>query len=363
MNKAGNHVAYRVHEKIFETPRTASLILRPDQQVTYQAGQFITFLFDGLSVEQLRRSYSISSVPGIDQHIRVTVQKIPNGLVSRHLVDRVEPGDSLTGLRPKGRFVLPRHQLNQNEPVVLIGGGSGFTPLFSILGDLLSRNVNARAILILANSSPGQILFRKELFRLIRTYTERLFVRFVISKPTESFLETCALYPNVEMHAGRVTNALAEQWITLDCGQETDTRPWFYICGPVGLKLKVIPVIRMMGYPEERIFEEDFIIVEPFRPDASAFRDALMKLNFNGTTYEVEIPAGKTILEAALENGIELPYHCRSGICTTCSGKCTSGKAVMYGQDVVTDTEQAGGEVLTCVAYPLSPEIRIEICG
>ena len=119
----------------------------------------------------------------------------------------------------------------------------------------------------------------------------------------------------------------------------------------------------MMGYPESRIYEEDFIIKDPFRPEASAFQDAWLTLTYNGKKFQLVVPGGKTVLEAALENGIELPYNCRSGICTTCTGKCTAGKAVMYGQDVVTDTELTAGDILTCVAFPLSDQITVEVSG
>lgn len=363
MSLKKNHITYRILEKEFETPLAASFRLQPEEPVTYRPGQFITLLFDGLSVRQVRRSYSISSTPGVDKLLRITVQKIPNGLVSRHLVDHVKPGDVLTGLRPKGKFTLPDRKIKANEPVVLIGGGSGFTPLFSILQELLFHHPESQVVVVLANSTPEQVFYRETLFRHISAFPERLKVRFVISMTTADFKTLCSGFSNVFMHAGRITNALIEQWVKNDCATEPFTSPLFYVCGPVGLKLKAIPVLRMMGYPGARIFEEDFIIKEPFRPDAAAFHDSRLTLAFHGKIHHLTVPAGKTVLEAALENNIELPYNCRSGICTTCTGTCTSGKAVMYGQDAVTDTEMTNGDVLTCVAFPVSEEITIEVPG
>lgn len=355
------YIKYEVIRKTYETPVTASFILQPSlYPFEYQPGQFITLIFDHLAKQQVRRSYSISSSPG-DPNIRVTVQKIPNGLVSRYMVDQVDVGDHIKGLTPAGRFTLPKDLDHSIEKIVLIGGGSGFTPLFSLLQHVLKRKCRLEVMLILANSTPADILFSDELFLLKTRFPERLKLQLVISRPTAEFIEKCGQINGIQLYQGRVSNFLMEKWIRSYTGVAGSDDALFYVCGPVGLKLKTIPVLRMMGFADATIFEEDFIIKEPFRPNANTFQNAEVMLKYNGKEFMFNVKGGQTILEAALESGIELPYHCRSGICTTCAGKCSYGKAMMYGQDAVIDTETSKGDILTCVAYPMTSYLKLEI--
>jgi ring-1,2-phenylacetyl-CoA epoxidase subunit PaaE len=152
-----------------------------------------------------------------------------------------------------------------------------------------------------------------------------------------------------------------ENWIESYCTNKQTLNPLFFICGPIGLKMKTVPVIRMMAFDDSSIFTEDFIIKEALRPHVSELSDARVELHFQGELFQFKLHAGKNILEEALDAGIELPYSCRSGICTTCSAHCSTGKAVMYAQDGISDTCQTNGDVLTCVAYPLTPFIEIKI--
>jgi ring-1,2-phenylacetyl-CoA epoxidase subunit PaaE len=355
------YIDYKVIKKTFETPITASFVLEPSQKpFQYQPGQFITLLFDHLTNQPVRRSYSISSSPG-DPNVRVTVQKIPNGLVSRYLVDKVEVGDKIRGLLPAGRFTLPKSLDASVKKIVLIGGGSGFTPLFSLLQHILKKKCSLQVYLILSNSKPGNILFGNELFQLIARFPDRLRIQFVISHPTKAFSAKCALIDGIELYEGRLSNYLSEKWIRSYLGETESNKALFYVCGPTGLKLKATPVIRMMGFADSRIFEEKFIITEPFRPQAKGFQNAQVEIKYREETFLLDVIAGQTILDAALESGIELPYHCKSGICTTCAGTCVSGKAVMYGQDAVIDTDMSKGDILTCVAYPLTSFLEVEI--
>ena len=126
-------VQVKVVQKIKETQSSVTLVLEPEHsEIQYQAGQFLTFIFDDLGPKEIRRSYSFSSTPDVDSHWAITVKKQVNGLVSKYLTDIVQVGDSLTTLLPAGQFTLP--SVTANRDVFLIGGGSGITPFFNDLG-------------------------------------------------------------------------------------------------------------------------------------------------------------------------------------------------------------------------------------
>lgn len=351
--KSINLIEYQVIDRIVENHSTVTLVLKPSLPLTYRAGQFITFVFDHLATHEIRRSYSISSSPSTQPEMQITVQRITNGLVSRFLVNEVEVGDKLTGLKPTGQFVLPE----QIKDVVLIGGGSGVTPILSLTKELLAIHQTARAFLILSFSTMNDILFLDEWKRLSAEYDDRLSMRLIISQLDELPVQNENL---IWIHS-RASNALYEKWISNDLKSDVDHKAHFFLCGPAGLMIKAKPVIRFLGYEPEQVHLENFVITEPFHPPLDDLRPASLKLIHQGVQTEIKITAGQTVLEAALQAGIILPYNCRSGICSACSGTCLEGVAKMYGADTIIDTEQTKGEVLTCVAYPLTEALKIKV--
>ncbi len=341
-----------------ETPTTVTLSLRPcDGPVEYQAGQFLTFLFDKLSARPIRRSYSLSSCPGVDADLQVTVQKQVNGLASRFLHDRVVPGDFLVSLPPAGKFVLPGEVPPQ---LVLFGGGSGVTPLFGLLKDVLHHHPETRVLMLDANRNEEHIIFRDILTQYAVGWPERFSLRHFLSMPVKRLSALDQELGPAIVRWGRLSNAIMEQ-ILDDFGRQDPANTLFYLCGPPALLLKAREVLGYLGFNEDQVLRELFTLRPPYRPKAERYPNAIVRLEQHGEIYRFPVPAGQTILEAAEAAGLSLPYSCRSGSCTTCIARCLEGRVEMFTPDGRIDSHTFGGEALTCVGYPETEEVTLRI--
>ena len=165
-------IKLRIQSKEKLSKDTARLYLEPvSKRIHFQAGQFLTFLFDELATQEVRRSYSICSKPSEQDKLAIAVKKVSNGLVSRYLVDQTQVGEVLTALAPAGQFVLPS-DWSESAPLVLVGGGSGMSPLFSLLQGCLEKDQRP-IYLLLANSNEQRILFLNELNELATRFQNR----------------------------------------------------------------------------------------------------------------------------------------------------------------------------------------------
>jgi len=353
-------IQLKVVDKIPETARTSTLLLEPrNKMVTYQAGQFLTFLFDGLGATQIRRSYSLSSSPEVDERLAVTVTKVPNGAASRYLVDTVGPGDELTALPPAGRFVLDDPG-GAPRDIFLIGGGSGITPLYALLKEALHLEPYSRVVLIDANRDEDHVIFRQPLTALAKAYPDRLQVIHYLSSPGKALSELRTALAPATVRWGRLSNALVEELVRKHLRFPLE-RARFFLCGPPGLLVKTENTLGFMGFGADQVHREVFTIKTVYRPEAECFPLSEVRLQWDGRNYRFPVIPGQHILEAAQGAGLDLPYSCLSGSCTTCAAQCRSGSVEMYTQDGRQTTEQTGGIVLTCVGYPLSPHLELEI--
>lgn len=353
-------IKLRIREKVKETERVATLVLEPlSNEFSYQSGQFLTFIFKEPSGREFRRSYSFSSTPGVDAFPAITVKKMPNGSASRYLVDQAQVGDMLEAIPPAGQFLLSKSS-GKSRDIFLIGGGSGVTPLFSILKQILHFEPESRVTLILANSNERVLIFRKQIHQLAKQFSAQLRVIHFLSDTKFLLSELRALESPVEIRIQRMSNALVaqlvEQHIHFD---RRDAQ--FFLCGPKTLMLKASQMLRYMQFDENQIHQEIFGIIEPYRPPRDVYKDSQVSIQFFGKSFLVPVKAGDTILEAAEKMGLELPYSCRSGICTTCTGRCTSGKVEMFTNAGQLNTDMSNGVVFTCVGYPLTDKVEIEI--
>lgn len=351
-----SQIKLRVLKRIIETPRAVSFVLEPlGGSLEYQAGQFITLIFNDLATTEIRRSYSLSSAPGIDKFPAITVQRVTNGLVSRHLLDKVDEGDVLAALPAAGKFVWKKNSGEAAADLYLIGGGSGITPLISILKSVIQTDPSLHIKLFLSNRDDSQIIFNSTLAAIAIENPDVFHLRHILAHWMD---DDSPLHDNIDFIHGRVSNYLYENWVSRSMHFDKK-KAQFYICGPKGLMLKAESTLRYMGFRDDQIKKEVFDVIAPFRPAAEDLQDAEIKLLRGADEFVFPLKAGQSILEAALQHEIELPYSCRSGICTTCGARCLSGKVVMYGQDGVMTTDDSKGEVLTCVGYPSTGEITI----
>ncbi|MCE7058889.1 ferredoxin--NADP reductase [Dyadobacter sp. CY343] len=317
------------------------------QPLVYQAGQFLTFLIN-LHGHEVRRSYSMSSAPGVDQFPAITIKRVPNGEISRFWIDLVQEGEIFTALQPSGRFVL-EDSLPVERDIVLIGAGSGITPLFSILKQALTKDERSHITLIYASRNIRDTLFSHEILKWQDNFPTRFHVIHVHSQPSDEWNGI----------RGRINNTRLEQLVTKSLKfDRTDAR--FFICGPFDLMRSAEITLHFMGFRKDQIRKENFVITSPPPPPPDSHPHNIL-LNFGGQLHRLHVPAHFTVLDAALSQGIKLPYSCKGGRCSTCAGICKNGKVHMSVNEVLTDKDLAEGWILTCSSYVDTDDVVIEI--
>jgi len=326
----------------WEAADTATFFLREvsGRKIDYRAGQFITLVFDH-HTEELRRSYSISSLPG-DELMAITVKRVPNGELSRFLLTHAKVGDVWQAVEPAGRFVLSG--VDDEKDLFFFAAGSGITPIFAQIKFALQSSGLSKLHLIYSNRNDKNILFKDELDILKQQYPERLTITHLLSDD-----------------ARRLNNVMAEQLVSSQAKFDL-RRALFYLCGPFDYMRMMRLTLIYMGLSPDQIRKENFVLdtVQVAGPK-TGFAPRKLRIIFGGETYDITAGENQSILQAALQNKIPLPYSCRAGICSTCAVKCKSGWVSMTENEVLTDKDLADGWVLTCTGYALTDDVVIEI--
>ncbi len=335
----------RIHS---ETSDTKSYYLEPvdGQPVLHLAGQFLTITLTRHGHE-VRRSYSLSSAE--NEPLRLTIKRIQNGEISRHLLDTLRVGDVLTSLHPAGRFTF-----DENLPgdLVLLGAGSGITPLFALIKQILWTESHRKITLLYSNSNERSIIFREGLNELQRQFSDRFRLFYLLSNPSEEWTGL----------RGRLNNVMLERLLPELVGTSDRQALHFYVCGPSDYMRMIQFTTVFSGFRPDQIRRENFII-EPvvLTPPPAIAQDRTVLLIVKGREVEIQVQAYKSILQAALDEGIALPYSCRGGRCSTCIARCQSGSIHMTINDVLTERDLREGWVLTCTGYPESDGVVLEI--
>jgi len=330
----------RITKIISETRDTKSFFLQPINKniIDYKAGQFLTLLIKH-NEREIRRSYSLGSTPLVDEQLFITVKRKVNGEISRHLLDHYKEGDILICLAPSGRFTL-------HEPLTqtyfFIAAGSGITPVFSLIKKLLHHHDSVKIILINQCRDEENIIYKKQLLALQKEFEERFEIIQFLSRPkTNNY---------VALH---LTNELLEEIVKQKIDFQLSLLNYqFYLCGPLPFMRMAEFTLRLLGFSADQIRKEHFVIETP--PRAPLLRDTSFKqltIHHQKQTYHLQVAYPASILDAALENNIQLPYSCKGGRCSTCSAYCIKGKIVMSMNEVLTDKDIAKGLVLTCVGF------------
>lgn len=331
-----------------ETPDTWSYFLVPvdGRPVPHRAGQFLTFIVhhDG---HEVRRSYSLSSAA--NEPLRMTIKRVQNGEISRYLINTLRVGDELKSLHPAGRFILDDAVRGD---LILFGAGSGITPLFSIIKQVLWTEPNRRITLLYSNKNERDIIFRAELDDLQQQHPDRFRLIYLLSNPSDDWSG---------LH-GRLNNVMLERLLPDLVGASDRHSLQFYVCGPGDYMRMIQFTLVFSGFRPEQIRRENFV-VEPvvLTPPPALAQDRTVLLKFRGREVDIQVPAYKSILQAALDEGIALPYSCRGGRCSTCVARCTLGSVHMTINEVLTERDLREGWVLTCTGYPESDGVVIEV--
>jgi ferredoxin-NADP reductase len=324
----------------WETPDTATFFLSEisGRKVHYKAGQFITLVFTHHN-EEIRRSYSLSSSPDEDL-LAITVKRISNGEISRFMLSKLKPGEVLRAAEPAGRFIITNPE-SQKE-VFLFAAGTGITPIFSQLKYELARPGNSRFILSYSSQNESSILFRKQLNALVLAHPDRLKIIYLLSS-----------------EANRLNNIIVEQLVRQNINSDVN-KSEFYLCGPFAYMRMIRLTLLFMGIEPGQIRKENFVIeTVPVISSVNVYAPGKVKIHFRGEGYDILVGENQSILQAALQNNLQLPYSCRAGICSSCSALCKSGKVIMAQNDVLTDNDLSEGWILTCTGHPLGDDVVI----
>jgi ring-1,2-phenylacetyl-CoA epoxidase subunit PaaE len=335
---------WKVIRVIPEARNTISYVLEETsgQPVVYEAGQFLTFLFD-YHGQEIRRSYSLGSTPGIDQQLFITVKKKENGAISRYILEHWTVGTRITSLPPSGRFTFTI-DASHTRQVFFLAAGSGIVPIFALLKKLLYNEPQSKAILIYQNHDEQNIIYHEAIQQLKEQYPDRLNRIDLLSHPILS-----------DLPHQRLNNGLLEMLLNKLLPSATSGQLRFYTCGPASFMRMVQFTLRVMGVEEAFIRKENFT-VETVPPPAFTIDPAPRTVQINQGTkqfkFNVSYPA--TILQAALDQHIKLPYSCKGGRCSACTAHCSSGTVKMNMNEVLTEHDLEKGLILTCVGYAVT---------
>lgn len=338
-----------------KTTRDAVVITfeaRDGGDFSFTQGQYLTFRrdFDGT---ELRRSYSICS-GAHEAMLRVGIKAVADGAFSHWANTALEPGMTLDAMEPMGKFNTPIEP-DQAKTYLAFAGGSGITPILSILKTVLAAEPKSRATLVYANRSLNTIMFREELEDLKNQHMGRFSIIHI--------LETDA--QDIDLFQGRIDGekcaALFAHWIDI---ASVDTA---FICGPEPMMKAIAQSLGDHGLTKEQIKFELFASAQTGRLERrtrsvdSATRDSIAaSITLDGMTRSFEMARDMTLLEAALDNAMDAPHACRAGVCSTCKCKVIEGEVDMVANHALEDYEVAAGYVLSCQSYPVSPRIVVD---
>ncbi|WP_345954071.1 ferredoxin--NADP reductase [Mucilaginibacter sp. PAMB04168] len=325
-----------------ETADTLTFYLREvsGHRVLYKAGQFITLVINHHG-EEIRRSYSLSSSPDEDM-LAVTIKRIPNGEITRYLHTYAKVGDIWNVVPPAGRFNLP--EALTIKPYVYFAAGSGISPVYAHIKYLLKHHTNCRIFLFYSNLSWQSVIFKDDLEQLSKQHPEQLTITHLVSEEGK-----------------RLNNIVAEQLVRKYIPNDFATAK-YYLCGPYTYMRMVRLTLLYMHIAAEYIHKENFVLeTVPQSTAVNNFVPRKLRIHFHNEWHDLMAGENQTILQAALQNQLHLPYSCGSGVCAACAVKCKSGKVTIVKNEVLTDAEIKQGWVLTCTGYAASDDVVLEL--
>lgn len=339
---ANTHVqVLEVLEVIAETPSAVSIVLGvPDRLVSrfkYQPGQFLTVQIprgDG----SVARCYSLSSSPHLDDQLIITVKRIAGGYASNWLCDNIKRGDRLTVLSPSGKFI-PR---SLHQDLLLLGAGSGATPLLSIAKSALIGG-SGSVYFYYANRDTGDTLFAAELEDMMVEFPDRFTVEY--------------RYDDVD--GVPTVDDLAQRLVPY---RKFDA----YLCGPRGFMEVARRAMTSAGMDSAHLHTEIYqsLAGDPFAdivvPEFSEGADAAsVHVDVGGRAHQFAWPREARLLDVLLSKGIDAPYSCREGACSACACTVVTGEVRMLANDTLVDADLAAGLTLACQAVPVSDEVHV----
>lgn len=323
------------------------------EHFTFTQGQYLT-LRSTIDSKEERRSYSICASPRSGA-LRVAIKRVEDGVFSSWAHGALRAGDELDVATPQGRFFIPLDPANERH-YLFVAAGSGITPVISLIDTTLTVEPKSTVTLIYGNRSASSTMFREELQHLKDRHLERFALIFVTSREKQE----------IDAFNGRIDRermeALCSGWV------DVKSVDYAFICGPESMMEAASSVLAQRGLAEDRI------VVERFTTDGRVARErrerakhapekiAHASVVLDGTVRTFEIRKdSESVLEAGLRAGIDLPYSCKGGVCSTCRAQLRSGEVDMDVHFALEDYEVRSGVVLMCQSHPVSDEVTLDV--
>lgn len=331
----------------------------PEEQkelFAFHQGQYLTFraTIDG---KEERRNYSVCSAP-YEKEIRVGIKHIKDGKFSGWVHQNWKPGMVIDTMPPDGRFFTPLDP-HQKKQYVLFAGGIGITPILSILKEVLHTEPLSHVTLVYACKDKKSVIFKQEIEGLKNKYHDRFRIFFFLSKE----------FHEIPLYQGRIDTEkckiLFDKMIPIPQIDEV------FLCGPQGLIETVQQYLEAQGFPKKQIHQELFVTPDQGPKtagnttvqavEATSHQLSKVTVCIDGRSLEFELGyQGDTVLEAALNQGVDLPYSCKGGVCCTCKAIIKKGTVTMEKNYALEEDEVKAGYILTCQSHPSSPELVID---
>lgn len=316
----------------------------------FAPGQYLTLRTEVAGVD-VRRAYSICS--GVDDGaLRVGIRLLPGGVFSGWAAEQLRPGQTLQVLPPQGRFTVAPDPA-QERHVLFLAAGSGVTPMLSLIKTLLAREPHTRCTLVYGNRRLATTMFREELQDLKDRHLGRFTLHHVFSREAQD-----APLFNGRLDAPRIGEFLR----TLVPAASLDEA---FVCGPLGMLDGAVGALEAAGLPRSHIHVERFGEANPaaaHHVEEGDAEQANVTLVIDGLERKLEFRLGDpSILDAAQRAGLDVPYACKAGVCSTCKGKLLDGQVRMDRNFALSEAEVAAGFVLCCQSHPLTPQVTITL--
>ena len=318
------------------------------KEYAFVQGQHLT-LKARVDGQELRRSYSICA--GVDDgELRVAIKRVAGGVFSNWANQELKAGDAIDVLTPEGRFHKPLDPAHTKH-YVAFAAGCGITPVLSLIKTTLKREPGSRFTLLYGNRRQSNVLFQEELEDLKNRYVRRFALYNLFSRE----------HQDVDLFNGRLDGAKVKAFA--DTLLPVATIDEAFICGPGAMIDEVATALEACGLPNERIHLERFGVPEAastYHIEPEDAPHALVVVISDGVQREIEFHADdRSILEAALAAGLDLPYACKGGMCATCRAKVLSGKVRMDKNYSLERRDLDAGFVLTCQSHPLTERVVV----
>lgn len=333
-----------------ETENAVSILFKIPSNLkgnfNFIAGQYITIRKE-INGKKLRRAYSICSSPNSDE-LRIAIKKIKNGLFSVFATTKLKEGDVLEVSAPEGKFILETSKDNFKN-YLGFAAGSGITPLISIIKATLENEPNSTFTLVYGNKTVKNTIFKEEIDTLKNKYPTTFNIQYVYSREQQPN----ALFGRID--EGNINFILKNRFTDYTFNSA-------FLCGPETMIETVKSMLINNGFDKNNIYFELFSTSASSKYEATKTFEGNCEITVlvddEETTFTMD--SKTTILTAALKEGIDAPYSCQGGICSSCIAKVVEGSVVMNKNAILSDKEIKEGLILTCQAHPTTQKIIID---